>query len=388
MTHSPFALYIHFPFCKSKCPYCDFNSHVLQTMGEETWAKAIDAQLTHEHSLTQGRPLASIFFGGGTPSLLSPKTVAHVLERINALWGIKNDVEISLEANPTSVEVGHLEGYKTAGVNRLSLGIQSLDPKALSFLGRTHSADEALNAIKAAQKIFDRYSFDLIYARPEQTLEQWERELTQALDLAGGHLSLYQLTIEPGTAFAARYARGEFQIPNEALADDLYELTGQLLAQKGLYAYEVSNYAKSGQECQHNMMYWTYADYVGVGPGAHGRLTLPSGGRVATEQSKAPQTWLQAIEAGNPTSPIVRPIDGPSQVYEIMMMGLRIRQGISKSRFYEVTGTPMNQALPLQKLQALMAEGLIEETQTHLRPTTEGLKRVNGILHFLDLLNS
>ena len=383
---TPLALYIHFPFCKSKCPYCDFNSHVLQTMGEDTWAQAICHQLTHSHTLTQGRPLASLFFGGGTPSLLAPATVNQVLTHVNHLWGISPHTEISLEANPTSVEVSHLEGYKAAGVNRLSMGIQSLDPAALSFLGRTHSRDEALHALKAAQKIFARYSFDLIYARPGQTLDQWKAELTQALDLTGGHLSLYQLTIEPGTVFAIRHARGEFQMPDEALADDLYEMTGTMAAQKEMYAYEVSNYAKAGHECQHNMIYWTYGDYIGVGPGAHGRLTLSDGTRMATEQAKAPQTWLEIVENGDPAPQVTRSIDCANSVFEIMMMGLRIRQGISKSRFQEVTGKPVSETLPLHKLSALIEEGLLEETPEALRPTAEGLKRVNGILDYLGLL--
>ena len=355
-------------------------------MGEESWAEAICAQLTHGHTLTEGRPVASLFFGGGTPSLLTPQAIEKVLTHVDRLWGLDPTVEISLEANPTSVEAAHLAGYKAAGVNRLSLGIQSLDPEALTFLGRTHSCEEALGAIRAAQQIFDRYSFDLIYARPGQSLDHWREELSRALDMAGGHLSLYQLTIEPGTAFATRHARGEFQMPDEALSDDLYELTGQLVGTQGMVAYEVSNYARPGHECQHNMVYWTYGDYLGVGPGAHGRLTLPSGERVATEQAKAPQTWLTPIEQGHFAPQVSKSIDLSTSVYEVLMMGLRIRQGISKARFLAVTGRTIHEALLPEKLAALIAEGLLEETPEVLRPTAEGLKRVNGILHFLGVL--
>ena len=382
----PLSLYIHWPFCKSKCPYCDFNSHVLQTMGEEVWAQGICAQLTHGYELTEGRPLVSIFFGGGTPSLLTPQAVEKVLVHVDRLWGLGSEVETSLEANPTSVEVTHLAGYKAAGVNRLSLGIQSLDPEALTFLGRTHSCEEALGALEAARKIFDRYSFDLIYARPGQSLDHWREELSRALGLAGGHLSLYQLTIEPGTAFAIRHARGEFSMPEEALSDDLYELTGQLVGTQGMTAYEVSNYAQPGHECRHNMVYWTYGDYLGVGPGAHGRLTLPSGERWATEQGKAPQTWLSLLEQGQSAPQVMRPIDSDTSVYEILMMGLRIRQGLSKTRFKEVTGRSLQEALGAEKLLSLKTEGLLEETEEVLRPTPEGLKRVNGILHFLGVV--
>jgi len=269
-----FGVYIHWPFCKSKCPYCDFNSHVSDSVDHNAWAKSYAHEIDHVASMTGQREVTSIFFGGGTPSLMKPQTVEHILNHLCTVWNVSKDIEITLEANPTSIEADKFSDFKAAGINRVSVGVQSLRDSDLKFLGREHSAKEAIGAIKIANDIFERVSFDLIYARPEQTIESWREELTEALEYANGHLSLYQLTIEQGTPFYAMEARGDFRIPEADQAGEFYEVTQEILNAAGLPAYEISNHAAKGQESAHNLTYWRYGDYAGIGPGAHGRLTL------------------------------------------------------------------------------------------------------------------
>jgi oxygen-independent coproporphyrinogen-3 oxidase len=281
----PLAVYIHWPFCRSKCPYCDFNSHVRERIDETRWTGALLADLDRQAELASDREVVSIFFGGGTPSLMPPETVAALIERVKALWPVAPDLEVTLEANPNSAEAERFAGFAAAGVNRLSLGIQALDPAALEFLGRRHDRDEAIAAIRLARDTFPRYSFDLIYARPGQDVVAWQNELDEALTLAGEHLSLYQLTIEPGTAFGNRASRGEILAADEDTAVALFEVTQERLAAAGLPAYEISNHARPGAECRHNLAYWRYEDYLGIGPGAHGRVTRDEG-KIATRQRR------------------------------------------------------------------------------------------------------
>ncbi len=269
-----FGLYIHWPFCESKCPYCDFNSHVRKTIDEDIWEKALLTELDYVGHQTKDRLLTSVFFGGGTPSLMPAKTVQKLIEALSMYWSLDPNLEITLEGNPNSIEVQKYKDFKAAGINRVSVGIQSLHQESLTFLGRLHTAEEAKRALDITTTLFDRSSFDLIYALPHQTLKQWEEELTSALEFAQGHLSLYQLIIEPGTAFYTQHQRGDFQLPSEDLSADMYDFTRNIVAQQGYEDYEVSNYAKPGQECRHNLLYWEYDDYGCIGPGAHGRMTL------------------------------------------------------------------------------------------------------------------
>ena len=378
----PFGLYIHWPFCKSKCPYCDFNSHVHQSFDEQAWAEAIIAQLQHAHTWVAGRPLTSVFFGGGTPSLLTPKTVGLILDQIHRLWPLSSVAEITLEANPTSLEAQHLPGYRAAGVNRLSLGVQALRDEDLAFLGRQHTAGEACQAIAMAQTHFENFSFDLIYARPHQTAAAWETELRQALTYGSPHLSVYQLTIEPGTAFYTQHQRGELEVPGEEEAAELYDLTQEILTAAGMPAYEVSNHARPGFECQHNMLYWQYHDYVGVGPGAHGRVTL-EGVKQATVQSKAPAPWMQAVHSGKLAPEKTEAVTGVTLHEEFLLMGLRLVQGFSLDHYRSVTGVSLTDQIPASKWQALVQEGLLIATDTTWRLTSLGLKKANAVWRYL-----
>lgn len=340
MNTDPLSLYIHWPFCVSKCPYCDFNSHVRKGIDETQWQQAYVVELERYRQVTGPRPLRSIFFGGGTPSLMQAETVALILNTAQRLWTFMPGIEITLEANPNSVEVEKFQSLAAAGINRVSIGIQSLRAEDLKFLGRAHSVDEGKRAIETAQKCFERVSFDLIYARPCQTPEAWERELRGALGYGTEHLSLYQLTIESGTAFFNQHARGDFVIPDEDEATDLYELTGELCQEKGLIDYEISNYARPGCESQHNLTYWRYGDYMGVGPGAHGRLTV-EGHKWATKQYRAPETWLKNVGVENKNVPVVGPggateefevLDADQQVDEMLLMGLRLKEPFDLKR--------------------------------------------------------
>jgi len=373
------ALYIHWPFCKSKCPYCDFNSHVRASIDEARWRAALLRDLEYYAGLTRGRAVGSIFFGGGTPSLMSAKTVGAVLERAAALWPLEPDVEITLEANPTSVESRRFREFRSAGVNRVSLGIQALEDDALRFLGRGHDAAEAVAALEVARRTFARFSFDLIYARPGQTVASWEQELDRAISLAGEHLSVYQLTIEAGTAFAPAHARGDFILPDEDTQAALYETTLARLEAAGLPAYEISNHARPGAECRHNLVYWRYGDYVGAGPGAHGRLTLGAA-RVATRQYRAPETWLDAVERMGHGSEEPTALTPREQRDELLMMGLRLAEGISRARLRERLGLDLETALDPGRVAPLVEAGFLEIDEKHLAATAAGRQRLNAVL--------
>jgi oxygen-independent coproporphyrinogen-3 oxidase len=366
-----FALYVHWPFCRSKCPYCDFNSHVRDSIDETGWRKALLAELDHFASETAGRELASVFFGGGTPSLMSPATVASILDRAAARWRLADDIEVTLEANPTSAEAGKFAGFHAAGVNRVSLGVQALDDAALRTLGRRHDAAEAVRAVELARSRFRRWSFDLIYARPGQTVADWARELDRALPLAGDHLSLYQLTIEPGTAFATAQARGELRLPDEDTAASLYELTQERLTAAGMPAYEVSNHARPGGECRHNLVYWRHQDYVGIGPGAHGRIT-ENGRTVATRQFRAPETWLGIVERqGHATEE--RIVLSPREAAEErLMMGLRLAEGVALEAVRE--------AVDESRVRDLVEAGFLADDADRLRATAAGRQRLNAVI--------
>ena len=378
-TEPGFGIYVHWPFCQSKCPYCDFNSHVVANVDQTRWAAALVHELARHRELTGPREVTSVFFGGGTPSLMAPETVGRVMEAIATLWQVPEGAEATLEANPTSVEADNFRGYRAAGINRLSLGVQSLDDEQLRFLGRLHSAEEALRAIALARETFPRLSFDLIYARPGQTSASWASELREALSHAADHLSLYQLTIEQGTAFEKLYEKGAFRLPDEEAAAELYALTAQICAEKGLAPYEVSNYAVPGAESAHNLVYWRYGDYVGVGPGAHGRLSI-GGKRVATTAHRLPGEWIAAVESrgvGTAESDDVSPSE---QGDEMMLMGLRLEEGVSLARYEVLTG----RALPEERLSRLEEQGLIARARrgndTRLTATPEGRMVLDALL--------
>ena len=317
------ALYIHWPFCLAKCPYCDFNSHVREAIRADEWGEALLADMRHEAAQAAGEPLESIFFGGGTPSLMPPSLVAALLQEAERQWGFAPGIEITLEANPSSVEAANFKALASAGVNRVSLGLQALDDETLRFLGRLHDAREGLAALQTAQEVFDRVSFDLIYARPGQTAEQWRAELQQALGLGTGHLSLYQLTIEPGTRFATDVRQGAFSPLDDDPAADLFALTRESTAAAGLPAYEVSNHARRGEESRHNMTYWRYQDYVGIGPGAHGRR-----GGVATLRHKKPENWREAVATKGNGLKEEPTLGAAEQASEALLMGLRLAEGV------------------------------------------------------------
>ncbi|WP_235851803.1 radical SAM family heme chaperone HemW [Litorivita pollutaquae] len=373
-----FGLYLHWPFCQAKCPYCDFNSHVAQHIDQTRWLNAYLAEIDRYAAQTRGRILTSVFFGGGTPSLMDPDVVAAIIARIKSHWPTANDFEITLEANPTSVEAGRFSGYAQAGVSRVSMGIQSLNNRDLQKLGRRHTVEEAYKAFDIARNHFDRVSFDLIYARQDQTLPEWKRELTQALDLAIDHLSLYQLTIEQGTAFGDRYAIGKLRgLPADSLAADMYDATQDICGAAGLSAYEVSNHAKDGAESRHNLIYWRYGDFIGIGPGAHGRLTQ-NGIRYATDTVHNPAIWLaQAEEHGGELSRTA--IDPVDQAGEYLMMGLRLSEGIDTDRYAALAG----EGLDPQSLQHLQDIGMIEALGRRIQTTPKGRLLLNAVLETL-----
>lgn len=377
-----FGVYIHWPFCAAKCPYCDFNSHVADTIDHAAWQKAYEAEITHYAQMTPGRTVTSIFFGGGTPSLMEPQTAQAAINAVAAHWHIADDCEITLEANPTSVEIGKFRDFRQAGIDRVSIGIQSLNEKDLSFLGRKHDSVQSRSAIDAARTVFDRASFDLIYARPGQTAAEWEKELREAINLAGDHLSLYQLTIEKGTPFYMRHERGEFRIPDDDLAGDLYEITQTIMTDAGMPAYEISNHAKPGQESRHNLTYWRYTDYVGIGPGAHGRLTL-DGQKHATRGHRAPDIWLQQTTQnghGGHDTEILSPRD---RFTECLMMGLRLREGVPVTRLQSEGGDNLTNLIAPGKINKLKDEGLVTLDDLKLKATETGLQRLNGVLSYL-----
>jgi putative oxygen-independent coproporphyrinogen III oxidase len=373
------ALYIHWPFCRSKCPYCDFNSHVRNQIDVVQWYQGFRRELTRTRQVTGPRKITSIFFGGGTPSLMPPELVEDILETASELWEFIPDIEITLEANPTSVEADKFSQLAQAGVNRLSIGVQSFNADALHFLGRQHSPGEAIHAIETAQRTVNRVTFDLIYARPHQTIDQWQQELTQALSFGTSHLSLYQLTIEPGTAFATQYKRGDFQLPQEEEGATLYETTLDLTHRYGLKAYEVSNYAQNGQESRHNLTYWRYQDYAGIGPGAHGRLTLSSGEKMATKQYRAPETWLtQVLQTGSGDDEIVA-LTQEEQAVEKILMGLRLNEPFDLSKLPVAWETIIH----LPKLTLLTNEGFLDHTGSQIQATLKGRLCLNAVLSTL-----
>lgn len=377
-----FGLYVHWPFCLSKCPYCDFNSHVHDSIDHDAWRAALITEIQHYAAQTPGRVLSSIFFGGGTPSLMLPETVAAVIDEAQRGWKFSNNIEITLEANPTSVEIGKFRAFRQAGVNRVSLGIQSLREKDLTFLGRKHSVDEARSAIDIAAKTFDRFSYDLIYARPEQDVAAWRAELQEALALSDAHLSLYQLTIEAGTAFFAQHSRGDFMIPNDMVAGDLYEATQDILGAAGMPAYEISNHAKPGEESRHNLTYWRYGDYAGVGPGAHGRLTM-EGQKIATRAHRAPDIWLKNVAAQGHGAHPTEIITAEERFTESLMMGLRLTEGVPLARLEQESGRERERFFKPEKIRALEAEGYLTHGPDHIVATAAGRQRLNAVLSYL-----
>ena len=375
----PLALYIHWPFCLAKCPYCDFNSHVRDRIPQARFAQALRTELAWDAARLGRRSLASIFFGGGTPSLMEPGTVAALIADATTLFDPAPDLEITLEANPTSVELARLAGFRAAGVNRVSLGIQSLDPAALQMLGRQHSATQAITALEAARATFPRVSFDLIYARPGQSVAAWQAELRQALSLCADHLSLYQLTIEPGTGFEALHRRGELVLPDDDLAADLYHATLDACAAQGLQAYEVSNLARPGGESRHNLAYWRYADYAGIGPGAHGRITL-DGTLIATRRHRAPEPWADRVERQGHGSTAEEHITPRDRAREMLLMGLRLTEGVDAARFAARTGMALADALDPDVLRQALEAGYVTHDGGRLAATPEGRLRLDALL--------
>jgi oxygen-independent coproporphyrinogen-3 oxidase len=382
MTGRPTALYIHWPFCLSKCPYCDFNSHVRDTIDQDRWRAALLADLDIAAADGTARMITSIFFGGGTPSLMAPRTVAALIERAAARWTLAPDAEITLEANPTSVEAGRLADYRAGGVNRVSLGVQALDDDALGFLGREHSAGEALSAIDAARRLFERFSFDLIYGRPGQTTEAWRAELARALTLAGDHLSLYQLTLEPRTAFYRRAQAGEKLILDDDGTATLFEITQAMLEDADLPAYEISNHARPGSESRHNLAYWRYGDYIGVGPGAHGRITA-AGDKIATQRIRSPEGWLDALDRGGDVLAERSALGPDAQMTEAVMMGLRLAEGVPLDRLRAIGGAAADALIEPDRRRDLVEEGFLDPAPGVLRATAAGRARLDAVLAHL-----
>ena len=369
------ALYIHWPFCLAKCPYCDFNSHVRDSVDHDAWQVALLADMRHEHEVAGGETLDSIFFGGGTPSLMPPTLVEALLREAERLWGFGPGIEITLEGNPSSVEAANYAALASAGINRVSLGLQSLDDSALRFLGRLHNADEGLRALDVAQQRFARVSFDLIYALPGQTAQHWERELSRALSFGTGHLSLYQLTIEPGTRFATMVRQNDFQPLDDDAAADLFELTRGMTAAAGLPAYEISNHARPGEESRHNLTYWRYHDYCGIGPGAHGRR-----GALATVRHKKPENWLGAIsDKGNGLAE-ERPLSPGEQASEALLMGLRLREGVDLAALSQRFGFAPADLIEPDKAEFYLRQHLLWRDAGRLGVTEAGMPLLDGLL--------
>ncbi|MGP6088682.1 radical SAM family heme chaperone HemW [Antarctobacter jejuensis] len=370
-----FGLYVHWPFCEAKCPYCDFNSHVVRQIDQTRWARALADEVRRAGQETPGRVLSSIFFGGGTPSLMAPETVEVVITAARECWTFANDIEVTLEANPRSVEAGRFEGYAKAGVNRVSLGVQSLRGPDLRRLGRLHDVDEARAAFSVARSVFDRVSFDLIYARQDQTLTDWREELSEALEMAADHLSLYQLTVEEGTAFWDRARAGGLRgLPDEDLAADMYDLTAEMCRSAGFEGYEVSNYARPGAQSRHNLVYWRYGDWVGVGPGAHGRISQGPV-RQATVSWRMPGEWLSRSEAGSGIESRDTLLTS-DQAAEYLMMGLRLSDGLDVVRLHALDP----EIAPLSAIQDLHGLGLIEQSRDVLKATPKGRLVLNSVI--------
>jgi oxygen-independent coproporphyrinogen-3 oxidase len=369
------ALYIHWPFCVSKCPYCDFNSHVRSSVDQDEWREALLKDLAHEARQAPEQKLNSIFFGGGTPSLMPPETVSALIEAAERHWGFAPDMEITLEANPSSVEAARFADLASAGVNRVSLGLQSLDEEALRFLGRAHGVSEGLAALATAQETFERVSFDLIYALPSQSEAAWAEQLAQALSFGTGHLSLYQLTIEPGTRFAALAAKGELPEADPDFAASLYELTQELTEAAGLPAYEISNHARLGEESRHNLIYWRYQPYLGIGPGAHGRR-----GGMATQRHRKPENWLAALTRNGHGIVEERSISPSDQGIEALLMGLRLRAGVDLARISDRSGRRIDELVDRQAIARLQAQALVVRQGDRLCTTAAGMLLLDAIL--------
>ena len=372
---NPLALYIHWPFCVSKCPYCDFNSHVRESVDQAAWREALLADMAHEARIVRGRPLTSIFFGGGTPSLMPPETVAALIEAAERHWGFADRIEITLEANPSSVEAARFADLARAGINRVSLGLQALDNDALHFLGRAHDVSEGLAALETAQAHFARVNFDLIYARPDQSEADWEAELGRALGFGTTHLSLYQLTIEPSTRFATLVAQGKLTPADPDHGATLFELTAALTSTAGIPAYEVSNHARVGDESRHNLSYWRYDDYLGIGPGAHGRRT-----GLATLRHKKPENWLSGVTRNASGLQSETPLSPEEQASEALLMGLRLHEGVDLGRVAARSGVAQNQLVTQDRVARLQGHGLIVASGDHLRVTPAGMLLLDHIL--------
>lgn len=374
-----FGLYVHWPFCRAKCPYCDFNSHVVKSIDFDAFETAYLSEIRRVAGLTASRRLTSVFFGGGTPSLMKPSMVANILQEAARHWQVDDDTEITLEANPTSVEAASFAGFRAAGVNRVSIGVQALDNADLQLLGRLHTAEEAIGAVQIARSVFARVSFDLIYARQFQTLDAWQEELTRALEFGPDHLSLYQLTIEPGTAFGERFARGRLPgLPSEDLAADMFLATQELCSAYGLDAYEVSNHGKPGAESRHNLIYWRYGDYAGIGPGAHGRVT--SGGRkFATETYMSPKHWLEKVQTEATGEIAATPLSDKEQAEEYLMMSLRLVEGTELARYEALAGQPLESS----NLGRLQDMGMVTVENGILAATLAGRMVLNAVLREL-----
>jgi oxygen-independent coproporphyrinogen-3 oxidase len=372
-----FGVYIHWPFCLSKCPYCDFNSHVRHAAIDETrFVRAFTAEIAATAARVPGRTVSSVFFGGGTPSLMQPSTVGAILDAVARHWSVTPDAEVTLEANPTSVEAARFRGYRAAGVNRVSLGVQALDDRALAALGRMHSAREALDAVAIARAAFARISFDLIYARPQQTRDGWANELSHAIAEAGEHLSLYQLTVENGTPYAALHASGRLAIPDDDTARALYDTTQEICAAHGLPAYEISNHARPGAECRHNLIYWRAHEYAGIGPGAHGRLDV-GGERRATATEKRPEAWLAGVETHGHGVVSDEPLTREERADEFLLMGLRLAEGIDPDRYAALAGRKLDPG----RIAALAEHGLVETTPAgRLRVTLPGFPVLDAVV--------
>jgi putative oxygen-independent coproporphyrinogen III oxidase len=372
-----FGVYVHWPFCLSKCPYCDFNSHVRHVaVDQERFARAFAREIETTAARIGPRDVTSIFLGGGTPSLMQPQTVGAILDAIGRHWHVAEDVEVTLEANPTSVEATRFAGYRAAGVNRVSLGVQALDDPSLKMLGRLHSAEEAMAAVKIARAAFDRYSFDLIYARPDQTPQMWTDELTRAIGEAAEHLSLYQLTIEEGTPFFGLHAAGKLKTPNEGLARTLYDVTQDICAKHGLPSYEISNHARPGAECRHNLVYWRGQEYAGIGPGAHGRLDIGRS-RHATATDKRPEAWVMRVEANGHGVMTDDELNSEERADEFLLMGLRLAEGIDPKRYAAISG----RALDPKRIALLQEEGaIVIDDDGRLRVTQDGFPVLDAVV--------
>ncbi|MCC8935314.1 coproporphyrinogen III oxidase [Bradyrhizobium sp. Arg68] len=380
MSHAErpaFGVYVHWPFCLSKCPYCDFNSHVRHApIDEDRFVRAFTREIETTAARVPGREVSSIFLGGGTPSLMQPRTVGGVLDAIGKYWSVAPDVEVTLEANPTSVEATRFRGYRTAGVNRVSLGVQALDDASLKALGRLHTAREALDAVAIARSAFDRYSFDLIYARPDQTPQMWAGELKQAISEAAEHLSLYQLTIEEGTPFFGLHAAGKLKTPDEATSRALYDVTQEVCALEGLPAYEISNHARPGAECRHNLVYWRGEEYAGIGPGAHGRLDI-DGVRHATATDKRPEAWLSKVEERGHGVMTDDSLNSEERADEFLLMGLRLAEGIDPRRYAKLSGRELDP----RRIAMLREEGAIDvDADGRLRVTKSGFPVLDAVV--------